>query len=260
MFILLTEVDFYENYNIDHIVIPVNAERLEQVLKEVGYDKNKTEYVVKGFKTGFNLKYKGYANVRMMAPNLKLRVGSKFDVWSKIMKEVKAGRYAGPYLKIPFDNFIQSPIGLVPKNKNKTRLILYLSYPKDKGTSVNAGIPKDECTMKYPDFAEAIKMCLDEENLFKKGHIFVSKSDMSMAFRHVPMKIKDFRYIILKAEHPLTGVTYFFINKCLPFGSSISCKLFQEVSNCIAYIVSYHTQRQTLNYLDDHYFVAIFKA
>ena len=31
------------------------------------------------------------------------------------MKEVQANRVASPYKSIPFDNFIQSPIGLVPK-------------------------------------------------------------------------------------------------------------------------------------------------
>ena len=45
------------------------------------------------------------------------------------MKEVKEGRYAGPFESIPFDSYIQSPIGLVPKDGGKdTRLIFHLSY------------------------------------------------------------------------------------------------------------------------------------
>ena len=31
------------------------------------------------------------------------------------MKEVKAGRIVGPYDDIPFDNYIQSPIGSSPR-------------------------------------------------------------------------------------------------------------------------------------------------
>ena len=31
------------------------------------------------------------------------------------MKEVKVKRLAGPYEEVPFENYIQSPIGLVPK-------------------------------------------------------------------------------------------------------------------------------------------------
>ena len=61
------------------------------------------------------------------------------------MKEVELGRFAGPYDEPPFEHFVQSPIGLVPKDKGlKTRLIFHLSYPKD-GESVNSGIPKEFC-------------------------------------------------------------------------------------------------------------------
>ena len=44
------------------------------------------------------------------------------------MKEVKAERVAGPFESIPYENYIQSPIGLVPKSGNKTRMIFHLSY------------------------------------------------------------------------------------------------------------------------------------
>ena len=36
------------------------------------------------------------------------------------MKEVELKRVAGPFTDIPFDNFIQSPIGLVPKQSAPT--------------------------------------------------------------------------------------------------------------------------------------------
>ena len=76
------------------------------------------------------------------------------------MKEVQLGRYAGPYESPPFEYFVQSPIGLVPKDKGrKTRLIFHLSYPRD-GESVNSGIPKHLSSVKYPDFEQAIKMCM----------------------------------------------------------------------------------------------------
>ena len=55
-------------------------------------------------------------------------VGNETEMWNKIMKDVSAKRVAGPFDKIPFTNFIQSPIGLVPKAGNKTRLIFHLSF------------------------------------------------------------------------------------------------------------------------------------
>ena len=42
-----------------------------------------------------------------------------------------------PLMSPPFEYFVQSPIGLVPKDKGKKmRLIFHLSFPKD-GDSVN---------------------------------------------------------------------------------------------------------------------------
>ena len=50
------------------------------------------------------------------------------DLWNKIMKEVRVGRVAGPYETIPFENYIQSPVGLVSKSGGKTRMIFHLSF------------------------------------------------------------------------------------------------------------------------------------
>ena len=99
-----------------------------------------------------------------------MTVGTKTELWNKVMKEVKEKRYAGPFDKIPFENYIQSPIGLVPKDNGRaTRLIFHLSYPRSRnGTivseSVNANTPKHLTTVHYPDFDCAVKLCL------KAGH------------------------------------------------------------------------------------------
>ena len=206
------------NLDLENIVTPVKADTLEKLLKEAGYDKEKSEYLVKGFKEGFDLNYQGpLANCRREAPNLKLRIGSKTELWNKVMNEVELGRYAGPFENPPFDHYVQSPIGLVPKDKSKkTRLIFHLSYPRD-GDSVNSGIPKDSCSVKYPDFDEAVKLCLQEGVNCKIG-----KSDMSSAFRHVPMKKSQWWLLVMKAVHLVTGKWYYFVDKCLPFGCFIA--------------------------------------
>ena len=207
-----------------------------------------------GFKRGFSLNYKGEKLVKRTAPNLKLRVGSKVDLWNKVMTEVKDNRFAGPFEEVPFKHFIQSPIGLVPKDKGtKTRLIFHLSYPK-KGDSVNSGIPHDLCTVQYPSFDQAVKLCL------KAGQAcHIAKSDMARAFRNIPMRISDWKYLVMKAEHPLTGKVYYFVDKCLPFGSSISCAIFQDFSDSIAFLVTYQSGRLNVNYLDDFFFAALKK-
>ena len=45
--------------------------------------------------------------------NLKFRgIGDKVTLWNKVMKEVKLKRYAGPFEEIPFEYYVQSPVGL----------------------------------------------------------------------------------------------------------------------------------------------------
>ena len=69
---------------------------------------------------------------------------------------------------------------------------------------------------------------------------------MSSAFRHVPMR-KDLGYLlVMKATHPICKKVYYFVDKCLPFGSSISCAIFQAVSDAIAFIVQVKTRIQML--------------
>ena len=94
------------------------------------------------------------------------------------MKEVSLERYAGPYADIPYkDRFIQSPIGLVPKAENQTRLIFHLSYEfKQSGNpSVNACTPRDKCSVKYHDLDDAVKKSLALIRSIQ-GHYLVLKN------------------------------------------------------------------------------------
>ena len=102
---------------------------------------------------------------------------------------------------------------------------------------MDSGIPEDLCSVEYPDFMEAIVMCMEAGG----EACYIAKSDMSMAFRNIPLNKRSWCYLVLKASHPVTGRTYYFVDKCLPFGASISCAIFQEFSNSIAFLVTYVT-------------------
>ena len=242
--------------DLDNIKTPVDVDKFEKLLHESKYDRKETEFLIDGFRNGFSLGYEGEENVKISSPNLKFRnVGNQTILWNKVMKEVREKRYAGPFEKIPFDNFIQSPIGLVPKDGGKdTRLIFHLSYPRGKGTSVNANTPADKCSVKYPDFNDAIQLCIREGKSCK-----TAKSDMQSAFRNLGMKKCDWKYLVMKATSPLDGKTYYFVDKCLPFGASISCSHFQRFSNAIKHIVEWRTKKSLVNYLDDFLFAAIMR-
>ena len=144
---------------------------------------------------------------------------------------------------------------MIPKDKGKkTRLIFHLSYPRN-GDSVNSGISKEKCLVKYPDFSEAVKLCIQAG----KG-CSTAKSDMSRAFRNILLRKSCWQWLVMMAVHPVTGKKYYFVDKCLPFGSSISCAIFQEVSNAVAHVVSFETGEVVINYLDDYPFAAYVKA
>ena len=263
--IILDEILYYENYNDTDVVTPVNANRLEALLRETAYDSEKTQWVLDGFRNGFDLGYRRPSNLQRRAPNLKLRVGSELELWNKVMKEVKLDRFAGPYKEIPFKNFIQSPIGLVPKDGSKsTRLIFHLSYPCD-GLSVNSETPDEYCLVKYPNFSEAIGRCLEEIKILEAsgifgGPIFIGKLDMTSAFRNLGIRPDQYFLLVMKAKSPLDHKWYYFFDKNLPFGASSSCKIFQEVSNCIAHIFKVRAQRPSVNYLDNYLFCHFIKS
>ena len=64
----------------------------------------------------------------------------------------------------------------------------------------------------------------------------------------------------MRARNPDDGKWYYFVDKCLPFGASITCKLFQEFSNAVAHIVGFYTHKKVVNYLDDYLFAALLRA
>ena len=160
------QVDYYENFDLDNLVTPVNVQQLESLLKNSSYDAEKTAFLVDGFTNSFSIGYEGDPNVKFTAPNLRFWIENEKILWNKVMKEVKAKRYAGPFEKIPFDTFIQSPIGLVPKDNGRDyRLIFHLSYPHNsiKPRSVNTNTPASKCKVTYCDFDMAIKRCIEEK-------------------------------------------------------------------------------------------------
>ena len=250
---------FYENYDMENVVTPMNADILEELLIESQYNAKKTKFLVDGFRNGFSIGYEGPEDVKQTALNLALHVGSESELWNKVMKEVKLKRFAGPFNKIPFDSYIQSPIRLVPKDAGlQTCLIFHLSYLRTgaQKRSVNANTPIELCKVRYLDFDMAIARCRHEGKSCSMG-----KSDISSAFRNLGILKKHWKYLIMKVRNPETGDWCYFFDKCLPFGASISCAHFQAVSDAIAHLVKWRTGKgkDVVNYLDDFLFLALLK-
>ena len=185
------------------VVTPIRPNVLRQLLQQTGYPQDKTEFLYQGFLEGFSLGYEGNTQVQLYSPNLRIRVGSPQILWNKVMKEVRLKRFAGPFQKVPFKNFIQSPIGLVPKDNGRdTRLIFHLSYPRVGQSSVNANTPAEKCSVTYTDFDEAIHMCmyLGGDELMP---IYLVKSDADSAFRNVGLDPASWPWTVMKAKSPI---------------------------------------------------------
>ena len=145
---------YHSNYDLQSIVTPVRVNQLVSQLKRYSYDTDAINFLEDRFTNGFDIGYKGPQIRQSSSKNLPLRVGNKTDLWNKIMKEVELGCVAGPYNEIPFENYIQSPIGLVPKagsNSGKTRLIFHLSYNFKDEKSLNYNTPREKCSVTYRD-------------------------------------------------------------------------------------------------------------
>ena len=102
---------FAENFVLSNIVTPVKADIFVQLLEEAGYPQSKIETIHQGFTNGFDISYTGPKERQSYSQNIPLRVHTKTQLWNKLMKEIKLGWVTGPFEKVPFDNFIQSPIG-----------------------------------------------------------------------------------------------------------------------------------------------------
>ena len=63
----------------------------------------------------------------------------------------------------------------------------------------------------------------------------------------------------MKCRDPASNRTMYFVDKCLPFGTSISCAHFQRFSNALRHLVEFISGQEQLviNYLDDFLFIQV---
>ena len=115
------------------------------------------------------------------------------------------------------------------------------------------------CSVKYNDLDKAVKDCLRLMNELGIKILFFVKSDLKSAFRILPLLPKFRCSLIMKAQHPVSKEWFYFVDKCLLFGASISCSHFQRFSNALKSIVEVIAGKiyRTLltNYLDDFLFI-----
>ena len=219
---------------------PINVKKLIEFSKN--YDKNEVDFLIDGFTKGFSLCYTGPRKSRLSKNSISINKNPE-EVRKQIFKEVSAGRIAGPYLKPPFDNLIVSPISLISKKNNKWRLVHNLSYPYD-GSSINANIDPDLCSVQYTHFDKAVEII---QLLGRNCKLF--KSDLKNAYRNLPIRLED---IHLQGFH---FENRFFVDKALAFGCSLSPCTFERFSSFLEFCVKERLDicSKLIHYLDDFF-------
>ncbi|CAC5398504.1 unnamed protein product [Mytilus coruscus] len=141
------------NYN-SNSNTPVKVDRLGYWLK--GYNIKMYNYLVNGFKYGFDVGFRGFVHHNTV-DNL-LSAKTKPDiVRQKIQNEINANRFVGPFDSKPFTEMQLSPLGLAEKKMPGTyRMIHHLSFPE--GSSINDNIPQDKCSVQYASIHDAIEL------------------------------------------------------------------------------------------------------
>ena len=222
---------------------PVKWDKLDKWLE--GYPQDKLDFLISGYKVGFKLGFDG-SHSEQDSPNLKSAFEHEGFVSKKIAEELDKGRLGGPFETKPFSNFKLSPLGVVPKkNPGEFRMIHHLSYPRNSGQSVNENIAVEFVSVSYAGIQDAIcKIKAIGKNCF------MAKTDVRSAFRIMPIHPDDYH---------LLGFSWkgsYYYDKCVPFGASSSCRLFEATSTALEWIAMHKLGcSAVVHILDDFLFI-----
>ena len=158
-----------------------------------------------------------------------------------IRKELNFGALLGPFDHPPHPEFHCSPLLTRPKDGNKRRVIVDLSF--GKGDAVN----QVTCKSAYEgsDFnlqLPTLDHVLDQVLQLREPRLI--KVDVSRAFRNVPIDPRD----AIKCGFQESGEYY--VDKCLVFRAVNGTFIFQRISDAIRYMLA-QDNIYVWNYIDD---------
>ena len=192
---------------------------------------------MEGFRIGFKEQSRP---LRSSKRNLSCALQHPDTVQHYLTEEITLGRVAGPFPNSLRPQVQVSRFGVIPKNHqpNKWRLIVDLSHPVNG--SVNGGIPKELCSLKYITVDSAI------EHIKQIGQgTLLAKIDIKSAFRLLPVHPADRHLLAMRWDQ------HIFIDKCLPFGLRSAPKLFNVLADLLSWILQQQQVMPVLHYLDD---------
>ena len=200
-------------------------------------DRELITLILDNMRDGFRIGYHG-DRVGMSPVRNRIKTDDTNKVSLKILEEVRAGRFAGPFPSPPFSHMRFSPLQAVPKDGTDIRLLINLSSPH--GDSVNTY--EVEHSMKYEGVDMVCAMIMREGQ-----NSMLWKLDVKSAYRHV---------VIHPSDYHLLGFTwmnhYFFDTRC-SFGARHSAYDWEYVGALLKWIlVNYYKVGHMARWVDDY--------
>ena len=238
----------------DTVIVPANAAIISTPLNSVAWQVMLQDHpnrdlvsffmlgIMQGFRIGFN---RPYHTLRSARKNLGSAIEHPKVVEEYLAAEISQNRVAGPFNRSSIADVHISRFGVIPKGhqSNKWRLIVDLSHPV--GHSVNDGISKQLCSLRYITVDTATSHIIT----FGPGTL-LAKIDIKHAFRLLPVHPAD-RHVL--AMHWNNNI---YIDTCLPFGLRSAPKLFNILADLLSWIVEEKGVAPILHYLDDFLLLA----
>ncbi len=187
-------------------------------------DRELVTLILKSMWRGFHVGYTGDRSGMDPVPN-RIKQADVHKASVKILEEVQAGRFAGPFPSPPYAQMRFSPLQAVPKDGDDIRLLINLSSPF--GDSVNTY--EHQHAMRY----EGVDMvCGMIASMGPTCRLW--KLDVKSAYRHVRVHPSDYH---------LLGFTwlgmYFFDTRC-SFGARHSAYDWEYVGALLKWILVHH--------------------
>ena len=233
----LSKCTVAEHYS--EIVTPLRWSAWQEALAQHP-DMQFADYLVQGIKHGFRIGFNHATHSTKSRPgNMRSATDNPGPVREYLDKELAAKRVVevtGPDIAL----IHTSKFGVIPKSNQvgKWRLILDLSSPL--GVSVNNGIDKELCSMRYTTLDNAVKAIV----ALGSGTL-LAKIDVKEAYRNIPVHPDDRHLLGMSWNHR----TY--IDCQLPFGLRSAPAIFSAVDDALEWVVRTKGISYCMHYLDD---------
>lgn len=207
------------------------------------------QFMLSGFTHGFELGVSPEPDLRTATHSAKPATSKLME---KINSEVMKGNIVGPFQEKPLLDLFTSPLYVIPKpGSSKVRMIFDLSHPKNG--SVNDNIDRARCSVRYCTVHEVGQLLL---NMYGDGGAWLAKVDLRDAYRIVPIRKQDWRFLGLVANGE------YYVDRMLPMGAASSCQIFQRISLGLKnmFLQSCNIEVHIFNYLDDFLLISPSRA